>query len=211
MTVVALSPGANVSWLGSLTRIVTTLVLPVALAWGFVHFLHGRLHRGDIREVPAIAAAPGPITLRVKLPGHHAGIAEPIVVLGRSGQAVMVYLKLFPHNQVRIGIEFWGRRSDESALFSVPCAEAQLAITCFLPALFPPEGDPQWGGVPRSSPDAAADPLLPDRRPGRAADGARRLPDGPASQSLPWPESSRRLDRVGSLHRVDPQRLGALG
>ena len=148
MTVVALSPGANVSWLGSLTRIVTTLVLPVALAWGFVHFLHGRLHRGDIREVPAIAAAPGPITLRVKLPGHHAGIAEPIVVLGRSGQAVMVYLKLFPHNQVRIGIEFWGRRSDESALFSVPCAEAQLAITCFLPALFPPEGDPQWGGVP---------------------------------------------------------------
>ena len=82
----------------------------------------------------------------VKLPGTHAGIAEPLLCCGRPGSATLTYIKLLPDAKARVGIEFWGLAADQGPVFSVGSADAVLHIDVYFPALFPPSSSHYWDG-----------------------------------------------------------------
>lgn len=122
-------------------------LLPVALAWAATAALHRVLHPADVRDAVAAANGYGKVRLHVKLPGTHAGIPEPLLSCGRIGNASLVFIRLLPGGRARVGVEFWNLELDQGPEFALPAADAELDITCSLPALYPPEGDPAWGAI----------------------------------------------------------------
>jgi hypothetical protein len=123
------------------------LFVPILLAWLLTSVVHRRLHLSDPRPVAAEKNAFGPVKLRLKLPGTSAGIPEPLVVCGRTGNASLVYIRLLDGNRAKVGVEFWGLRADQSLEFPLPAADAVIEVVCYLPAFFPSEGDSYWAGL----------------------------------------------------------------
>jgi hypothetical protein len=126
-------------------KAAVNFAIPILLAWLLTDLLHHRLHPPDVRDRPAKGNEYGAVRLRIKLPGTHEGIPEPLIVCGRPGNASLVYIRLINRGRARIGVEFWGLRADESETFPLPAMDAVLDITCYLPAFFPDQSDPYWG------------------------------------------------------------------
>jgi hypothetical protein len=123
------------------------VVVPILLAWILTRGLHRYLHPSDVRDVAPRGNSFGPLRIRLKLPGTSRGIPEPVLVCGRPGNASLVYIRLLPGSRAKVGVEFWGLRADQSGEFPVPSPDAEIEVTCYLPALFPEVGDPDWGNL----------------------------------------------------------------
>jgi hypothetical protein len=134
-------------WRGCLAATIN-VVVPVLLAWGLARALHRHLHPADVRDVAAERNTYGQIRLHLKLPGTHAGILEPLISCGRIGDASLVFIRLLPKSQARVGVEFWGLELDEGTAFAVPAPDAEIDLTCDLPACYPDAGDAAWGKTP---------------------------------------------------------------
>jgi hypothetical protein len=125
---------------------VLNFLLPVLLAWVCMGILHRQVYGSALKEPERNAY--GPVKLRIKLPGMSAGIPEPLVVCGRTGNASMVYIRLLGGNRARVGVEFWGLELSQGEEFSVASADAELELVCEVPAFFPEEGSAAWRNVP---------------------------------------------------------------
>jgi len=126
---------------------VINILAPLGLSWVLVSSVNAHFfdHTPPIwsRDV----ASYGPITLRLQLPGASGGTAEPILAVGRTGQATFVYIRRLSEGRAKVGIEFWGYGAMESPPFKVPSQDAQVTIEASFPALFPSSGSPDWGAV----------------------------------------------------------------
>jgi hypothetical protein len=126
-------------------KAAVNFAIPILLAWLLTDVLHYRLYPSDVRDHAAKGNPYGAVRLRIKLPGTHAGIPEPLLVCGRIGSASLVYIRLINGSRARVGVEFWGMRADESETFPLPAMDAVIDVTCYLPAFFPDADDPYWG------------------------------------------------------------------
>jgi hypothetical protein len=127
--------------------VALNVVVPVLLAWILTRGLHRHLYRPDVRDGAPNGNSFGPVRIRLKLPGTWEGIPEPVLVCGRPGNASLVYIRLLAGSRAKVGVEFWGLRADQSEEFPVPSPDAEIEITCYLPALFPEVGDSDWGNL----------------------------------------------------------------
>jgi len=125
-------------------------VLPILLAWLLANALHNHFHASDDRHVAPNGDRFGPISMKISLPGTIGDLPQPLLVCGRTGNAELVYIRIFANNKARVGVEFWGLRADESDMFDLPSMEAVLDVKCYLPAFFPKEGDDYWRLLPAS-------------------------------------------------------------
>ncbi len=136
--------GALARWRGAAMH----FALPILAAWLLTHAINDRIHpRAPKPPTDLTGEQFGAVRMEVKLPGTCAGIPEPLLVCGRPGSASLVYIRLMSGNRARVGVEFWGLRADEGDPFPLSAQDAVLAVTCYLPALFPEEGDPYWGNL----------------------------------------------------------------
>src|SRR5476649_324130 len=119
-------------------RALLNVALPIFLAWALVAAFY-QYHQVGPHEVDGSPARYGPVRMRLKLPGTAEGIPEPILVLGQPGKAALVYVRLLRGAHAKVGVEFWGQAAVESAEFALPAADAVIDVSCYLPALFPPE------------------------------------------------------------------------
>jgi hypothetical protein len=121
---------------------------PVLLAWVLTHALYAHLHPAPATADVQRHAGFGQVTLRLKLPGTSAGIPEPLISCGNVGEASLVFIRLLPKGRAKVGVEFWGLEMDQGPEFELPSADAEIVVTCTLPAFYPQEGDGAWGRVP---------------------------------------------------------------
>jgi hypothetical protein len=143
-------PGSRWRRLGSIGRgAAINWVLPVLLACSLTIALHRRLYPPVVKVAVVQRSGFGPLRLRLQLPLHHAGIPEPLVVCGEIGSASLVYVRLLPHARARVGIEFWGLELDQGPEFPLSADDAQIVVTCEVPAFYPEEGSAAWGKVAR--------------------------------------------------------------
>jgi hypothetical protein len=122
-------------------------VLPILLAWLLANALQNRLHPSDDRHVTPNGDGFGPISIKISLPGTIGGLPEPLLVCGRTGNAELVYIRILANSKARVGVEFWGLGANESDTFDLPSMDAVLHVKCYLPALFPKEGERAFKGV----------------------------------------------------------------
>ncbi len=141
------SPHAAHPFWTSLRPLVLNFLVPIAVGWALVASIKLRFDPGDPAKVGQVNEAFGPYTVFLKLPGTSAGIEEPVLSSGRAGNASLVFIRLLPHAQARIGVEFWGRGSFQSEPFALSDPEATIAVKLSLPAFYPPGGDKAWGEV----------------------------------------------------------------
>jgi hypothetical protein len=137
------APGA----LGVVRAALLSVAVPVVVAWLLMHVVHSRVYPEEPRAPAAEANSYGPVRMRLVLPGTSAGIPEPLVACGITGNASVAYIRLLPGNRAKVGIDFWGMRADQSPDFPIPSSDAVIDVVCYLPAFFPPETDPYWGGL----------------------------------------------------------------
>ncbi len=89
----------------------------------------------------------GALRMVLELPAKAAGIPEPLVVLGKTGEAALGYVRVLPHGLIKMGTEFWGWGAQESE--PVPANSTKPVEVMFsFPGLYPPVGDARWGDVP---------------------------------------------------------------
>lgn len=123
---------------------------PILLAWVlagiFYHFVHGPKEHAQALQ----STGYGPITLRILPPGPNSGVAEPLIACGVSGNATLVYLRIVDGGNAVVGVDFWGVGTFDGNAFPLPATGSPIEVTCFLPALYPNEGDRYWGSL---SPD----------------------------------------------------------
>jgi hypothetical protein len=131
-------------WYRSVTL---TLVLPILAIWLVVECVSTWREGRATGDPSARHSTLGEVHLRLKLPGTHAGIPEPLIVCGAAGHASLVFIRLLNHARAKVGIEFWGIESDESDEFALPAADAEIDLTCYLPCLFPKPGHAYWKGI----------------------------------------------------------------
>ncbi len=91
----------------------------------------------------------GAVALQVRLGAGGKGDAEPLVVVGVPGEAILAYLRQYGDGRVRVGVEFWSFGLLESELLEVDRSGVTEVIVS-LPVFFPPLDDPRWGDVPRA-------------------------------------------------------------
>lgn len=127
--------------------VAVNIIVPVLLAWFLTRALHKHLHPSDVRDSAASRNAYGQISLKLKLPGTHAGIPEPLISCGRIGNASLVFIRLLPNSRANVGIDFWGVELAQSPDFALPAMDAEIDVICALPAFFPAEGDVEWAGI----------------------------------------------------------------
>lgn len=131
-------------------KIIVNVLAPALAGW----LLAAGLYR-EIHPPPSSARIDGSgfgtVTLRLKLPGTAGGIAEPLVVCGVPGKATLVYIRLMTRARAKVGVEFWGIGAYESDVFKLPAANAEIRVTCTVPAFFPPEGDRHWRSASRDA------------------------------------------------------------
>jgi len=130
------------SSLKAIRAAVTSVAIPILAAWLLTRVLHDRLQLHS--EGPAEANSYGPVRLRLKLPGTAAGIPEPLVACGVTGNASVVYIRLLGKGHAKVGVDFWGQRADQSPEFPIPADDAVIDVVCYLPAFFPPEANSYW-------------------------------------------------------------------
>jgi hypothetical protein len=121
---------------------------PILLAWVLAHALHRRLYPQNVRVSEVSNNTYGKVRLRLKLPGTSAGIPEPLISCGITGNASLVFIRLLPKNRAKVGVEFWGLELDQGEEFALPAADAEIDVACDLPALYPGEGETSWGSTP---------------------------------------------------------------
>jgi hypothetical protein len=95
-------------------------------------------------EAPGKGTGPLEITLRFRpwVPG----VREPLAVTGRTGAGDFVYIIYEANNRFRLGVDHWG----VGGVVSDPIVDSRQVhtITVTSAALFPPQEDPAWHGVP---------------------------------------------------------------
>ena len=111
-------------------------------------FLYAFLNRGEAHPAPSQHHTFGPLTLRLKLPGTNAGIPEPLCSIGEPGRASLIFIRLLKGSRAKVGVEFWGNELSEGDVFQLPAADAEIEVTCYVPAFFPSADDPVWGATP---------------------------------------------------------------
>jgi hypothetical protein len=121
------------------------MAVPLALAWGLIVFLHANFVSPRLIE-----EYHGLVKLRLKLPGTAEGIEEPLLTVGKAGEATFVYIRILKHAQARVGIEFWGYTAMESDPFPLPAQDAEINLVTSFPALFRKIGDRGWSSVPEA-------------------------------------------------------------
>jgi hypothetical protein len=126
---------------------VKNVVAPILLAWLVTRGLFENVSRFDRQFAAYHRDAFGPIRMRLKLPGTNAGIPEPLLTCGRAGDASIAYIRLLPHGLAKVGVDFWGLRSDESEEFRLPAPDAEIEVDLYFPWLFPNVGDSDWGSL----------------------------------------------------------------
>lgn len=155
----------HVKWAGR--EVLTGLVSPNAVRpdeiyVGYNQVRSGRADsafsgtiRGATRGGYPLLAAGGPgdgdygaARMVVALPEVLAGVPEPLLVVGTAGRATLGYVRVLPGGQIKLGAEFWGVGAFESEAVAGP-PHAATEIIFHFPSLYPPVGDPRWGGVPR--------------------------------------------------------------
>lgn len=104
--------------------------------------------RGGFPPIPDQFGDHGAVRLMVQLPAEAEGIPEPLVVVGKPGDAVLGYVRILPGGMIKVGVEFWGIGVAESGSVAADSLNPVEIIFSF-PALYPVEGDPRWGKVPR--------------------------------------------------------------
>jgi hypothetical protein len=118
---------------------------PILLAWALAGILYHFIHR-PMAPVQALQSAGyGPITLRILPPGPDTGVAEPLIACGVPGNATVVYIRVLDGDKAVVGVDFWGVGSYDGDAFPLPTKGSPVEVTCYLPALFPNEGDRYWG------------------------------------------------------------------
>jgi hypothetical protein len=120
---------------------------PVLLAWALAGILHHYIYRPPAPVQALQSTGYGPITLRILPPGPHAGPAEPLVACGVPGNATLVYIRILDADKAVVGVDFWGVGAYDGDAFPLPAKGSPIEVTCFLPALFPNEGDRYWGSL----------------------------------------------------------------
>jgi hypothetical protein len=123
------------------------ILMPLGLSWILVSSIQAHFYGGPPQIWSRNSGTFGPVTLRLQLPGTAAGIEEPILTVGRVGQATFVYIRLLNEAHARVGMEFWGNGAVESPPFEIPSQDAQITIKTSFPALFPERGSRDWGAV----------------------------------------------------------------
>lgn len=129
---------------GPVRQALVDFILPLTFAWVAVILFHARFAPVDTTLLAPKGSAFGAITMRLKLPGTWAGIEEPILSCGTSGNATFVYIRIFYHSKAKVGIEFWGLGAYESPEFDLPAQDAEVDFASSFPALFPDFGSPEW-------------------------------------------------------------------
>jgi hypothetical protein len=128
--------------------IATAYILaPILLAWAVTRVIHHHLYPSDVRDAAAKYNGYGQVTLRLKLPGTHEKIPEPLISCGKIGNASLVFIKLLPNSRARVGVEFWYLELDQGPEFALPAMDAEIEVTCAMPAFYPEEGNEAWGNL----------------------------------------------------------------
>lgn len=103
--------------------------------------------RGGLPEVPEQTDETfGALRLVLRMTAAASGAPEPLAVVGVPGEANLVYLRVLPQGQARLGVEVWGYGAYESEPFAADSTKP-LALEISLPVMFPPTGDPRWRGA----------------------------------------------------------------
>jgi len=95
----------------------------------------------------------GAVQVTARMPAHAAGVPEPMVVVGVTGDATMGFVRVLPGGRIKVGVEIWGVGAYESDPVPAPSTRDTEIVFAF-PALFPPVGDPRWGTVPAAEQEA---------------------------------------------------------
>ena len=114
------------------------------------------VRRGGYPPLPAAGlsnADHGAARMVVWLPAAAAGVPEPLMVVGKEGNATLGYVRVLPGGKARFGAEFWGVGAFEGEPVAAP-PDVATEIIYHFPALYPPVGDPRWGDVPRATQEA---------------------------------------------------------
>ncbi len=88
----------------------------------------------------------GPVHLRVVIPAASNGTAEPLVVAGLPGRAVLGYVRIYPDGSARFGIEIWGVGTVEGNLVNFS-REKPAEVEYAFGSLFPEVGLAGWNGL----------------------------------------------------------------
>jgi len=89
----------------------------------------------------------GPVEIRLELPLSGSGAAEPLLVVGDVGRAVLGYLRIRPDGMSVFGVEIWGIGAYESKPVTVARGEP-VTVEYSFGTLYPSLGMPDWGQVP---------------------------------------------------------------
>jgi hypothetical protein len=95
----------------------------------------------------------GAVRMLVRLPGYSSGAPEPMVVIGKPGEANLGYVRVLPEGRFKVGAEFWGVGAYESEELSAPTGQPVEIVFSF-PAFFPPPGSFRSKGVLRTVQEA---------------------------------------------------------
>jgi hypothetical protein len=88
----------------------------------------------------------GPVHLRITQPVP-SGTAEPLVIAGIPGRAVLGYMRLFADGHTIFGIEIWGEGVFEGKPLNLEPGK-QLDVEYSFGSLYPGIGLPAWGALP---------------------------------------------------------------
>ena len=88
----------------------------------------------------------GPVHLKVIVPPSSNGTAEPLVVAGIPGHAVLGYMRIFQDGSVCFGIEIWGIGSFEGKRLSL-AQHTPVEVEYSFGSLFPDVGLTGWNGL----------------------------------------------------------------
>jgi hypothetical protein len=127
--------------------VAINIVAPLALSWLLISRVQARYFDAAPRVWSRDVGSFGPLTLKLQLSGASGGTAEPILTMGRAGQATLVFIRMLSDRRAKVGIEFWGNGAVESPPFEIPPAGAQVTVEASFPALFPVRGSLDWGAV----------------------------------------------------------------
>jgi hypothetical protein len=108
------------------------------------------VRRGGLPPVPRApgqGVAWGPARLQVVLAPAGNGTAEPLVVAGIPGRAVLGYVRVRPDGSAVFGIEVWGVGVEESRPVRAG-AGRPIDVEYSFGSLFPDVGAAGWGSVP---------------------------------------------------------------
>ena len=131
-------------FLRALRIVVLGVLLPLAASWAVM----SSVHECFFPSFWSRKASPvGALSLRLRLPGTAAGIEEPLMAVGRPGEATFAFIRLLPNARAKVGVEFWGRASFESPEFALPAQDAEITVSVAVPALYPPSNDKAWRNV----------------------------------------------------------------